>query len=263
MKEKKEEAGKNSRIALKCILISCVLLLFTMFIVCVLVDTTTIHIQTKFSGREINIPLVSIYFWNGHGYDTETALFRTNKSLEQIEERVLKWDSDAVVEIWGERGLYISSNNPDTAKKDYYYIYREWEDPYMKNYPLFLYRDQLLYRICDYTCRIKTDDLAYEVLMPLHLFKSEMHTSPHDLSFEPEEKYELYPEATIEDIYNFYRDAGYYDVEMQDNYVVIKQALMDNTEFEDNQHYIFHSPLVIEILTQGERGFFVYRLENV
>ncbi len=212
-------------------------------------STKVVSAEACFSKRKIEIPLKTNQYF---GMQDAFSNFASRKTLEQIQERVLEWDPKATVEIWGEQSLFISSDNPDTGKKDYYILYRVdgTTDKFSeKKYCLDCYSGKNFFPLPD------SDPYAV-FIEPFHLMKYIESEPPHEYVNIYNFDHELHPEATIDDVYNFYHDSGYYDVEKKDNNtVIVNDLLYEWSEEESEITYGDHFPIIIEVFDKDEKPY--------
>ena len=88
--------------------------------------------------------------------------------------------------------------------------------------------------------------------------------NPHSYDHGDEQKYEMIAGSTIEDVYDFYEESGYYEVMREDNKVILTETFFKNPPNAQIMQvdYEIDCPVVIEITTEGEKVFFSCTLEN-
>ena len=158
-----------------------------------------------FSNREIIVPVVILHYIP----QNDRVEFNTKSSLEQIAKALQKWDPDVEVTIY-EMSLFIRSEDPDTGKNDYYFIYNY---DVLDKYPRYMLSNFMFY----YYDR---DYIVY-LITPSHLVVYEDNKPLDHISLGDQEEYEMIPEATIEDIYDFYNNSGYYEVSWNGDKVML------------------------------------------
>lgn len=215
----------------------------------------TITSPAFFSGREIEITLVTSYDWSS--LDPSYVRFATWRSPEQIKRTILKWDPEAHVEIQ-EQSIFISSLNPDTGKRDYYYLYTSSSSL------------RRFYRIDDFVTSFWEDkdnieSYRVEFMVPMHLLCFEDYVQPVFFKQGWGQFYEMIPEANIEDVYNFYNDSGYYEVEWSGDEIVLKETFFDNIVTSDGfvRNFQMEKPMIIRVITEDEKTFFSCTVEGV
>jgi len=245
---KKFIKSKKMRIAIVSLLV-CIVLAGSIR----LMFTRVIRSPAFFSGRHIEFKLVTTLY---RPHTTPTVLFKSGKSLEQIKKAILKWDPEARIEIQ-ENNMFISSYNPETDKRDYYYIYKS--DPLNEKY----------YRILDLGTRYsedenKSDSYQLNFIVPYYLFCEVNGINPHSYDHGDGQKYEMIAGSTIEDVYGFYKESGYYEVMREDNKVILTETFFKNPDNAELMQvdYEIDCPVVIEITTEGEKSFFSCTIDN-
>ena len=239
---KKFIKSKKMRIAIVSLLV-CIVLAGSIR----LMFTRVIRSPAFFSGRHIEFKLVTTLY---RPHTTLTVLFKSGKSLEQIKKAILKWDPEARIEIQ-ENNMFISSYNSETGKRDYYYIYKS--NPLNEDY----------YSILDLGTRYledetRSDSYRLNFIVPYYLFCEVNGRNPHNYDHGDGQKYEMIPGSTIEDVYDFYKESGYYEVMREDNKVILTETCFKNPDNAELMQvdYEIDCPVVIEITTEGEKSYF-------
>jgi len=213
-------------------------------------NVKTVELPAFFSKRMIEVTLPVIRY----DPQTDPYEFETNSSFEQIKTAVLEWDPEAWVDM-RENGIFIASTNPDTQNSDYYYIYR----------PSSL--NDRIYRISDLRTRYIDEsedgsDHYLDFLLPVYLFQEREHEG--EMSFNSGEIYAMAAGTTLEDVYNFYRASGYYEVEWGEERIILRRTYFFDQEESDQDrfNYEIQTPVVITLTTNDENPFFSYMVEE-
>ncbi len=218
-------------------------------------STKVVSAEACFSKRKIEIPLWANTYW---GMYDAFSYFWSRKTLEQIQERVLKWDPLASVEIWGNQSLFISSSNPSTEKKDYYILYRvegTAEKFSNKKYCLDSYSGNNFFEV--------EEREPYQLLMlPYHLIVYNEDNTRQHYTVGCDKSHELHKGATIDDVYNFYHDSGYYEVEKEDNKVLVKKLLYEWPEEESTVNYEIEFPIIMKVFEEDGKSYFKWSCDE-
>ena len=229
------------------------LVLSIMLAICIRsIFTNVVRAPAYFSGRNIEIKLVTTSYMPL----MKPVTFKTGKSLEQLKKAILKWDPEAKVEIQ-ENSMFISSFNSDTGKRDYYYIYRS-NPLYNKYFSILNLGKRYL------EDKTKSDSYQLNFIVPYYLFCEVNGINPSNYDHGDGQKYEMIRGKTIEDVYDFYKESGYYEVVREDNKVILTETFFKNP---DNAHiiqvdYEIDRPVVIEVTTEEGKVFFACTIEK-
>jgi len=232
------------------ILVLFIIFLLTRYISFIFTDV--FETPAFFSGRNMQFSVERISFWpNG-----DFVGFNSLKSFQHMKKSVLKWDPQAVV-IIDDNYMFVSSENIDSGKHDYYYIYKSMPS------------SSSIYRTGDFGTRYvkdKDDINSYylDFMIPMHLLCYVGDECPSSFCYGRGEEYEMIEGTTIEDVYEFYADSGYYEVIREDNKVILTETHFKNPPNVQimQVNYEIDRPVVIEITAEEGALFFACTVDS-
>lgn len=205
-----------------------------------------------FNKRNMQFSVERISFWPMGDF----VGFSSLKSFHHMKKSILKWDSQAVVEIH-ENSMFISSKNPVTGKNDYYYICKAKSS------------SSNLFWTGDFGVRFENDKdegegYYLDFMIPMHLLCYVDDECPSSFYYGRGEEYEMIQGTTVEEVYEFYANSGYYKVELDGEKVVLQETYFTNrgksNRFEMN--YEIEYPVIIKVIMENEKVIFSCTIED-
>ena len=198
-----------------------------------------------FSGKDIYVWVhLSNYLplWSG-------IQFSTGDSLQQIGEEIVKRNPETTIEL-REESLFISNADQTTGDLDYYYVYGKEDIGYSLGNFKAMYDDHKGYRVT--------------FMIPMHLLHFTDESRPlYDIGYGYGESFEMVSDATIKDVYDFYQESGYYEVELAEGEVILKQTLYENQIISGTTiNYQMNRPIVIKVTTENDKNYFTCTVEG-